>query len=163
MNTYIAEFCRCGRIHIYPNKDIDWMSEDYKHRTVIQVCKNCGTVFQLFLTENSLGGKQPSFDINGCDVLIDQDIDPDSNNKHRIHINNGITVPMRDGNYANYYWKCRFQYIDPETPFANDESCLVDKERLISDIRKKYQDELESDDINNIIKAIEMRRSNIIG
>lgn len=165
MNTYTSVFCNCGRIHIYPDKDIDWMVDDYKHHRLFHVCRNCGAAFQRFLTERSTGGEKPEFYINECEIEHDRDIsiESDSDVKYRIYIDDGIKVPMSDGNYANYYRNFKFYYIDPEVPFARDDSIIVDKRQLIFDIRKKYRDELESDDINNIIKAIEMRRSNIIG
>lgn len=163
MNTYTSKFCNCGRIHIHPDKDTDWMMDDYKHRRVLHVCRNCGATFQLFLTERSTDREKPDFYLNGCDIEHDRDIDieSDSDVKYRIHISDGIKVPMGDGNYANYFRNCKFYYIDPEAPFARDESIFVDKPRLISDIHKKYKDELESEDIENIIKAIEARVSNI--
>lgn len=161
MNTYTSTFCNCGRIHIHPDKDIDWMSEECKTRRVLHVCKNCGATYLEFLTEKFPDSDKPEFYINGCSVIVDQDIDPNGDIKYRIHITDGIQVPMRDGNYANYYRNCKFCYIDPETPYAKDESTIVDKSRLISDIYKKYKDELEYDDIENIIKAIDARVSNI--
>lgn len=160
MNTYTATFCNCGRIHVRPDKDIDWMEEDYKTRRILQVCKNCGTTFLEFLTERS--SDKPEFYINSCDVLRDIDIDPDSDIKYRIHISDGIKVPMADGQWANYYRHNKFHYIDPETPFAKDDSSIVDSQKLFADIREKYKDDLDSADIEEIIKAIKARVSNII-
>lgn len=163
MNTYTATFCNCGRIHIRPDKDIDWMSEDCKTRRVLHVCRNCGATFQLFLTERSTDREKPDFYLNGCDIEHDQDIniESDSDVKYRIHISDGIRVPMTDGQWANYYRNNMFHYIDPETPFARDESSSVDSQKLFTGIRDKYKDDLESADIEEIIKAIKARVSNI--
>lgn len=161
MNTYTATFCNCGRIHVRPDKDIDWMSEDCKTRRVLHVCKNCGATYLEFLTEKFPDSNKPEFYINGCSIIVDQDIDPDGDIKYRIHISDGIRVPMTDGQWANYYRNNMFYYIDPETPFARDESSSVDSQKLFTDIRDKYKDDLESADIEEIIKAIKARVSNI--
>ena len=50
-SKYDIWFCNCSRIHFYPISDWDWMSEDHEHRRSIQICRNCGAIYEHFLTE----------------------------------------------------------------------------------------------------------------
>jgi len=40
--TYDIQFCSCGRIHVMSFDEIEWLSEDYKNRSIIRACANCG-------------------------------------------------------------------------------------------------------------------------
>lgn len=166
MSKYNISFCNCGRIHIHPDENWDWMSEDYKHHKVIHVCKNCGTTHIEYLTEGGYDTDKSSFNINSYDIEPGKDlnINPDSEIKYRVQISEGIRVPMIDGNTANYTNHAgKLYYIDPEAPFARVESQLVDIPKLIAVVHEKYDEELGIENAINILKSIKSKMNNFNG
>ena len=131
---YEVSFCSCGHIHIMPSEYLDWIQEDYKHRSIIQICRNCGSSYKTFLDEYFEGG----FVICGCDVE-DTEILNDPNT--RIILQKGIQVPIVEGYCADYYingiWMCDGHRV------------VVDTDRLIRDVQRDYGDEADY-----ILKAI---------
>ena len=136
---YSCWFCGCGRIHILANDLYDWMTEDYEHRSIVQVCNNCGTSHKIFLSDNGEG-----FDVNAMD-LRDVNIDILRPQECKILFNKGIKVPMKSGGYATYHFHDGYVNVDYirdklgttyiPTALEKDPECTtVDTELLIREV-----------------------------
>lgn len=153
---YDIWFCDCGRIHFYPRSDWDWMAEDHEHRRSTQICRNCGAIYEHFLTENfdEYEGK-PGFDLNGYSYTnLDRiEIDPKDEIQCRFYIDKGIKVPLKEGGYADGHW-CgvyfnaeymnKMGYPSDISETCQHRECItVDTERLIHNITYDYKDDAE--------------------
>lgn len=158
-NKFEVWFCHCGRIHIFPTSDYDWMSEDPEHRRSMWVCRNCGNIYEHWLTRAFYEyNDKPAFDVNGTDYMnydsLDIMEDPDIQRRYYFRV--GIRVPIVEGGYADYLWSklwCNTDYVnhkyhttDLQWIKENHPECTtVDTERLIENIKKEYP--YEADDI----------------
>jgi len=155
---YDVRFCSCGRIHIMPFDELDWLSEDHKNRRIIRICANCGKAIVTFLTENFDNG----FDVNCCD-LDDHKVEVWNNTK--IYYSRGIIVYMKSRNeadsfQANCFANCKeWEQMMNSSPNGlcpiyeaekqRQDWATVDTERLINNIKWSYKD-----DADNILKSI---------
>lgn len=151
-SKYDIWFCNCGRIHFYPRSDWDWMTEDHEHRRSIQVCRNCGALYEHFLTENGWTNEDgnPSFDLNGYSYHNEDRIviDEEDQIQRRWYIDKGIKVPLKEGGYADGYWSNIYfnaEYMNQKGyPSDISENCqhkdciTVDTNKLIKKVKQDY-------------------------
>lgn len=149
---YEVDFCSCGRIHIMPESELDWLQEDYKHREVIRVCTNCGDTTTTWLDEYDNG-----YAVNCTDVDTYK-MTPHAISDAHMYADRGIIVYMMNGEQADTYlaniyantecWKSSGMSLEDAKnkflPWA-----IVDTERLIRDIKRFYED-----DADDILKSI---------
>jgi len=150
--TYDIQFCSCGRIHVMSFDEIEWLSEDYKNRSIIRACANCGKANVTFLTE---GFEQGTFDVNCCDLERYGNI---IWNNTKLFYSRGIKVYMKSGKEADteqsgYFANCEewthmngsgYQPIEAAEKERKDWA-TVDTERLIETIKREYMN--DADDI----------------
>ena len=161
MKHYEVWFCGCGRIHIMPHSEFDWMKEDYKNRSIIRICGNCGAAFKTFLTESFEEG----FDVNSVD-LRDDKVNEVKNSK--LYYSKGIKVYMKSGKEADteqsgYFANCEewthmngsgYQPIEAAEKERKDWA-TVDTKRLIDDVKRHYKE--DADDILNSISGYSVK------
>ena len=146
---YEASTCSCGRIHITSMENLDWMQEDYFHRTIFYVCTNCGVSSMLWLEPYEEGFSINSIDINPDDF---KPVQYPSSDEHqcRVFFSKGIPVPMMNGKYADMYslhhFVSTYEMSNGNCDSPVSPRFIVDIDRLI----KEVGDE-------EIIKAIRSR------
>lgn len=150
---YDIWFCNCGRIHFMPKSDWDWMAEDCEHRRVLQVCRNCGALYEHFLTESFY--KTPGFDLNGYDYINEDRIifNPTDDIQRRTYLDRGIKVPLIEGGYADGHWSNiyfnaeymrRMGYPSDISSSCEHPDCItVNTDRLIREVQSKYPEEAD--------------------
>lgn len=139
--------CNCGRIHVIQD-GWDWIAEDYKTRSIIHVCTNCGNTVKMFLNDFDEG-----YATNVVDFR-DQDIE----GFFRIITSNGIKVYLMTGTIvdtvqAGYFVNER-EYTSAATNLdyksldhayqLREPWCTVDTQRLIKDFKEKFGDKADS-------------------
>lgn len=87
---YDCWFCHCGRIHIMPYSEYDWLQEDYTKRMIVRVCTNCGATRITYLDEYDDG-----YSICGSDVYDSMDgrptvMEDSDEHKYKYYFSKGI-------------------------------------------------------------------------
>lgn len=125
MKKYSVWFCTCGRIHVFPMEEYDWLEEDYRVRSIIQVCQNCGATYETYLTR----GFEEGFDVCGR-TIGDVVYSPDDLKNVKLFMGKGIRVPLKGGFIAEHYNSSINQYYDEDWNAYN-----VDTKALIEEVK----------------------------
>lgn len=143
---YDCWFCHCGRIHIMPYSEYDWLQEDYTKRMIVRVCTNCGATRITYLDEYDDG-----YSICGSDIYDSFDgrptvMEDSDEHKYKYYFSKGIRVPLKCGHYADSFISdtyvnteylekvCKTSFI-PEAKKVDPNCCIVDTEELINDVK----------------------------
>ena len=131
------------------------MSEDCENRTVLEICRHCGHIYEQYLTKSIDGdGDKPAFDVNGDNYFNDENVLIMENPNYRIYIRKGIKVPMKKGGYADYHFSngyCNSEQIQnafghtylPRVKEQDPDYVTVDADRLIKEVQRDYPEEAD--------------------
>ena len=155
--NYEVRFCNCGRIHVMPKDELDWLSEDWQNRSIIRICANCGATDIMFLSEYMEGYAVNCNSFNdGLNKLFSKET--------KVYYTRGIKVHMMSGTEADseqsgYFVNCQewkkimgngYESL-PEAEKAGKKWATVDTKRLIRDIEWEFKE--KADDILNSISG----------
>lgn len=116
---------------------MSWLAADYKNRSIIHVCQNCGATVKIFLDEYMDGYASNCVDYHNVDLSSEELANT------KLLMNEGIKVPVKGGLYATCH--SSVTWWDEETGKGGPYS--VDTERLIKEVNDK-------DILNSISKYV---------
>lgn len=135
---YDAWFCSCGRINLMEDSEYDWL-QDNTNRVIFRICKNCGSVYRVWLDPSSYGG----YDLCGSSIPGgDCILDASQRNDFKVILHDGIRVPMKSGRYADYKSRASIgggsDFMDSVGMDNGENGCvLVDTDRLIREVNDR--------------------------
>lgn len=115
---YDVTFCRCGRIHVFPMGEYDWLAALQNKRAVVQVCKNCGRTTEITV--------DPFYDGFVCNKNTEGAIRGDR--ECHVYADEGFRVPIKSSAnaYATGYHERQWIYEDAHVE--------VDTKKLIEEV-----------------------------
>lgn len=148
MEKFNITFCRCGRIHVAEH-GYDWLAKDWKNRSLVNVCTNCGATTSTTLSPY----EEESFTVN-CVDLRDESFE----GLVRIRVSSGIRVynlsgklinERRDRFFVNHKQMLEVEETGEFMPLHEADKLrkpwiTVDTERLIADVQREYKDDADA-------------------
>lgn len=133
---YNVWFCSCGRIHVMPMEYLDWIQEDYKNRSVIQVCSHCGATYRTFMDTYEDGYTVCGDSPEDIEIFNDPNV--------RVLIKKGISVPLvraydADYHHSHFWW-------------SEGQKHEVDTERFIHEVFNNYK--YSKEEADEVLKSI---------
>ena len=155
MEKFDIVFCNCGRIHAHVH-DYDWLAEDWKNRSLVNICTNCGAATRTFLEPY----EEDSFTVNCVDLK-----DVSFEGMTRVRASSGIRIynlsgklinERRGGFFVNHKQMREIEESGEFIPLHDADRfrkpwITVDTERLIDNVRRDYNE--AADDILRAISG----------